>query len=180
MRNNSHACLFSLCIQTYNSSSSSAKYSDSVFIFISPYLSVSQKFVEKVAIGLQHSQLSVLQDKEACNDWFFMIDFRFGKLYLLKLVVDMSRFLENFIADRCMCLFIIRILCNWMVTAIHNLIAIRAVCKQTNSFCNGTGIRTLVFLTTSFDSGMQKDAKTFPRSVLNEAMNFVDSSPLSK
>ena len=33
----------------------------------------------KVLIELQDSQLSVLQEKEAYNDWFIMFDFRFGK-----------------------------------------------------------------------------------------------------
>ena len=31
-----------------------------------------------------------MQDKENYDDWFFMFDFGFGKLYLVKPIVDIS------------------------------------------------------------------------------------------
>ena len=43
-----------------------------------------------------------------------------------------------------------------MTTAIHNLITIRAVSTQIQSFCNNTGVGILVSLTTSINTGLQK------------------------
>ena len=126
----------------------------------------------KVVIELKHSQLSVLQDEEAHNGWSFMSDFRFGKLYLVKLVVDIPQHVEQFIVYRCVCLFIICKLCNWMATAILDWIAIRAVCKQIHNFCNNTGVGILVSLTTRIDSGLHKIVEIIHSGLLNEAMNF--------
>ena len=157
-----HTIFFPLVLNTMN-----------LYPFWSPHTCQCHKSLWKVVIELQHSQLSVLQDKEAYHDWFsFFFVFRFGKLYLAKLIVDMPQPLEHFIVDQCMCLFVIRVPCNWMVTAIRNLISIRAVCKQLHSFCNNIIVGILVSLTTKIDIGLPKFVKIFHRGVLNESINF--------
>ena len=60
------------------------------------------KLCESVEIELQHSHLSVLQGEEAGNDRFLMFNFRFSKLYLAKLIIDIPQPLEKSIDDRCM------------------------------------------------------------------------------
>ena len=48
LHNDSHYCLFSLCIQSYNFLSLSAKYIEFVTISIYLYLSVLQFFLKKL------------------------------------------------------------------------------------------------------------------------------------
>ena len=84
LQKTSHSSVFSLRIQSYKSFSAHAKNSESVSVFISIYLMASQTFVKKVVLELQRSQFSVLQKKEAYNDWFFMFNCRIGELNLVK------------------------------------------------------------------------------------------------
>ena len=121
---------------------------------------------------IHHSQFSVLQDKEAYNDWFFLFNFRFCQRYQVKLVFDMPQSLENFLVDRWMCLIIIHKAFDWIATKVYNLIAIRAVGKQFLKFCNNTGFRNLFFLTTNIDSRLQKVVETYHRGVFNEVTIF--------
>ena len=88
VRNSSHF-FSSVRIQSYISFSACATFKQSVSVSISPYLSVWQNFEKKV-IELQHFQISVLQDKEVYNGWFLLFNTRFGKLRLVKLIVDMA------------------------------------------------------------------------------------------
>ena len=113
-RTTSHCCLFWLRVQAWNFFSASGKYCESVSICVSWYFSLSPKFdlKKEVVIDLQHSQLSVLQDTEAYNDWFLKFYSRFCHLHLVTLVVDMSQSLEFFIVDRWMCPFNIHKPCN--------------------------------------------------------------------
>ena len=66
-----------------------------------------------------------------------------GLPHLVKLAIDMSQSHEHFIVDRCMCLFIVYIQCNWMAIPIHILIVIRAVYKQLQGFCIKTTVSSL-------------------------------------
>ena len=77
------------------------------YLFPSPHTFQHHKVCEKSVTELEHSQLSVLQDKEAHNDWFSIFNSRSGKLQLLKLIVDMSQSLESLILQRFMRLLII-------------------------------------------------------------------------
>ena len=129
-------------------------------------------FCGEVLLELQHSQLSVLQYEEAYKDWFFNIDFRFVKLYLVKLFVDMPQSLEHFSVVCCMCVSTIHKPCYWMETAIHCMRAIPTVWKHLHSFCYNTGVWVLVSLTTSIDIVLHKLFKTFYRSVVNDAIIF--------
>ena len=157
LRNNSQSRLFLPLLHSYNCFSARTEYIDSVSTSISSYLSVWQKFVAlKVVIEPQDSQFSVAKDKEDNSDCVFMFDFRFGFLYLVKLVDDMYQSPERFFVDRCMCLLFNRVLCNGMATAIHILTAKRAVCQQLHRFCNNIGIGVLVSMTASIDSGLHK------------------------
>ena len=130
------------------------------------------RFYEKAVTELQYSQVSVLQDKEAFNFWYFMLNFKYGQLYLVKMIVEMPQSLEHFVVDLCMCLSIIPIILCWMATAIFNLIAIRRVWKQLQSFSNNTGVGILVSFTTSNDNELQKIVKTIQKAVLNKAKQF--------
>ena len=103
-------------------------------------------------------QLSVLQVKKSQNDWIIMFNFRLGKLYLLIvdkswsiLIVDKHQIVEFFY--RYKCLLIIQKTCNWMATAIYNLVTKRAVGKELQIFCNKLGIGILVCLTVSIAEG---------------------------
>ena len=134
-------------------------------------LASSSKTFEKVVTELQHSQLSVLEDKETCRDWLIMLDIRFGNLQLVKLINDMTQ-IRTFYCWALHGSFIIRKLCKWMATAILNLIATRTVRKQLQFFRNNTGVETLDFLTRSIDSGLMNADKAFHKSVLNETNYF--------
>ena len=76
----------------------------------------------EVVLELQHSQLSLLQDKEANNDCFIMFGSIFSKLHLVKLIADMSQPVAHSVIDRCICLFIINVPCNGMASVIRKLI----------------------------------------------------------
>ena len=108
-----------------------------------------------------------------------MFNFRFSKLYLVILIIFMLQSLEHVFVDRCMCLFIIRVLCKWIATAIRYLKAMRSVCQELQSFCNNTGIRILVYYTRSIDSWLHKVLEKFDTSVFSEAIIFVNTSPSS-
>ena len=90
---------------SYRIFSDSAKYRESVSFPVSSFLSVSQNFVETVETELQSFRLSVLRDTEAYIDWCKMFKYKFAKLLLVKLIVDMRQSLEHFIEGCCMCLF---------------------------------------------------------------------------
>ena len=172
LRNNSHTCLLSLCIQSYISFLLVLN-SLNPYPFSSPQTCQYHKiFVKKSCKWPQHSNFSVLQDEEAHNVWFSKFDFRLRKLFSVKLIIDMPQSLEQFIVDRCMCLFIIRIFCDWMATAINQLTIIRTVRYQYHSFCTNTGVGSLVCLTTSNDSRLHKNGNLFYRSALNETIIF--------
>ena len=102
--------------------------------------------------------------------WYDPIPWIFSFLFMWSLY-------ENVINDRYICLFVIRLPCNWIATAIHKMIKVRAVCKQFHSLCNNTGVWFLDSLTASIDSGLHKVVETFDRSVLNKSVFFVHTSP---
>ena len=140
--------------------------------FPSPHTCQYRNRCYKIVLDLQHSQLSVLQLREAYNECFFMFDFRSDTLQLVELVTDRPKSPEFFIFGRCIRLSIFRMFFDSMATVIQILIFIRAVCKQLHCFCNNTVVGILVALTTSMDSGLQKVFKTFHRSGVNEAMKL--------
>ena len=101
LRNKSHSCLFSLRIQYYNSFSTCAKYSESVSISISSYLSVSQTFVKKLQKSSNILNLAYCRMKKPAMIGSLLFDFRFDELYLVLLIVDIPQPLEQFNVDRC-------------------------------------------------------------------------------
>ena len=147
LRNNYNNCLFHR-VHSFICFSAFAEHAELVSFPASSTCQYRKIIWKKGVIELQQTQISVLQDKEACREWFFQFNLRFSQLYFVKLVVGFSQSVEHFHLDHRMCFFIIQIACNWTATAI------------------------IVSLKTRIDSGSLESVESFDRSLFNGKMKF--------
>ena len=134
---------------------------------------------KKVVVKLQQSKFSVLEYEEPNNDWFSVLNHCLCQFYFIQLIIDVIQTLEQFRDASPMCFLNSQTFCDSVATAIHNLIAVRAVGEQFHCFCENTWVWILVSFSTRIDSRLHKFIETFKWNIFREAIIFLQTSPKS-